>query len=301
MRLCVRFVARRGRRAGGCAPEAPEAQGKIGAMMSRRRLLSVSLASAIAAPAFAQPSRSLDDPLRLGVDLALFDSGLAKALLQGFGRDTGLAVLPVPMPALPLLEALQRGECDAALCNAPAAEARLVELGLAYDRHAVAGGEFALVGPAPRGRDKDPAAIAGMHSAAEALFQLRSAALAMPAAVGFLSAADGSGAHVLEQELWRQAKLAPAPPWYLAADPKRSFIAQVRERGAYALVERAAWAVEGGAPHAVLVDADPLLAEQVHVMRAFRAMHPAGKLFVAWITGPKGRRLVAAQRGYRVA
>lgn len=273
----------------------------MGAMMSRRRLLSASLASAIAAPAFAQSRRSLNDPLRLGVDLALADSGLAQALLQGFGRDTGLAVLPVPAPALPLLEALQRGECDAALCNAPEAEARLVEQGLAYDRHAVARGEFAIVGPATRGLQKDPAAIAGLRNAAEALFQLRSAALAMPAAVGFLSAADGSGAHVLEQELWRQAKLAPAAPWYLAADPKRGLIAQARERGAYALVERAAWDVEGGVPLAVLVDADPLLVEQVHVMRAFRATHPVGKLFVAWITGPKGRRIVAAQRGYRAA
>ena len=270
-------------------------------MLSRRRLLSASLASALAAPALAQPRRSLSDPLRLGVDVALADSGLVKALLQGFGRDTGLAVLPVPVPALPLLEALARGECDAALCNAPGAEARLVEQGLAYDRHPVAAGGFVVVGPPPHGKVKDPAAIAGLRSAAEALFQLRSAALAMPEAVIFISAADGSGAHVLEQALWREAKLAPAAPWYLAADPKRGFMAQVRERGAYALVERAAWGLERGAPRSVLVDADPLLAEQVHVMRAFRATHPAGKLFVAWITGPKGRRIVAAQRAYRPA
>jgi len=37
----------------------------------------------------------------------------------------------------------------------------------------------------------------------------------------------------------------------------------------------------------------------VHVMRSFRVNHPAGKLFTAWITGPKGRAVVAAHRGYR--
>ena len=41
------------------------------------------------------------------------------------------------------------------------------------------------------------------------------------------------------------------------------------------------------------------LAEPVHVMRSFRINHPAGKIFVTWISGPKGRRIVAAQRSYR--
>jgi tungstate transport system substrate-binding protein len=269
-------------------------------MISRRGLLSTSLGCLVPPlTALAQQRRSLGDPLRLGVDLALFDSGLAKALVQGFGRDTGIAVLPVAMPALPLLEALGRGELDAALSNAPEAEATLVEQGLAHDRHAVAEGSFVIVGPAPHGKQKDPAALAGLRSAAAALFQLRSAALAMPGAVSFLTAADGSGTHVLEQALWRDAKIAPVAPWYVVADPKVSLVPQARARGAYALVERAVWASQGGAPLAVLVDADPLLAEPVHLMRAFHATHPAGKLFVAWIAGPKGRHLVAAQRGYR--
>ena len=44
---------------------------------------------------------------------------------------------------------------------------------------------------------------------------------------------------------------------------------------------------------------DPLLRESVHAMRGFRVNHPAGKIFVAWVAGPQGRRVVAAQRGYR--
>ena len=59
--------------------------------------------------------------------------------------------------------------------------------------------------------------------------------------------------------------------------------------------------VQGGGPLAVLVAGDPALVESVHVMRAFRVNHPAGKLFVAWIAGAKGRRVVAAQRAYRAA
>jgi tungstate transport system substrate-binding protein len=35
-------------------------------------------------------------------------------------------------------------------------------------------------------------------------------------------------------------------------------------------------------------------------MRSFRVSHPAAKIFLDWIAGPKGRKVVAAQRGYRV-
>ena len=271
-------------------------------MISRRHLLHGPLGALLpAAAAEAQQRRSLADPLRLGVDTALFDSGLAKALQQGFGRDTGVALKLVSTPALPLLQGLERGEFDAALANAPEAEARLEQEGFAHDRRPIARGDFVLVGPAPRGKVKDPAAIAGLRNAAEALIQVRSAALAMPGVVMFLSAGDGSGVHAMEQALWRAAKLGPTAPWYTAAEAAPSLVAQARARGAYALVERGAWLAQGGAPLAVLVEGDPALAEAVHVMRAFRVSHPAGKLFIAWIAGPKGRRVVAAQRGYSVA
>ncbi len=239
--------------------------------------------------------------MRLGVDTALIESGLAKALQQGFGRDTGVAVKLIGLPALPLLENLERGEVDAALANVPEVEARLEQQGLAHDRHTIATGQFVLIGPAPRGKNRDPAAVVGLRSVVEALTQVRSAALAMPGSVTFLSAADGSGTHATEQALWRLAKLGPTAPWYQNAKPGSSLIAQARAQAAYALVERGAWAAQGGSPLAVLVEGDPVLAEPVHVMRAFRVNHPAGKIFVAWIAGPRGRRVVATQRAYRAA
>ena len=271
----------------------------IDAMISRRHLLCAT--ALLPAAGRAQQRRSLADPMRLGADTALVESGLAGALQQGFGRDTGIAIKLVGAPALPLLEGLDRGEFEAALTNTPDAEAKLERDGLAHDRHAIAAGEFVLVGPAPRGREKDPAAIAGLMNAAEALIQVRSAALALPGAVTFLSAGDGSGTHAMEQALWRSARLGPTAPWYVSADAGSSLVTQARARGAYALIEQGAWAVHGGAPLAVLVEGDPALIEPVHVMRAFRIKHPAGKIFVAWIAGPKGRRVVAAHRSYRAA
>ena len=53
-----------------------------------------------------------------------------------------------------MLEATKEGELDAALTNAPAAEAALDKQTLVHDRRAIAAGDFLIVGPAPRGRGK---------------------------------------------------------------------------------------------------------------------------------------------------
>ena len=268
-------------------------------MMLRRFLLLAGLAGPQwLSGAHAQQRKSLADPLRLGVDLALAESGLARSLQRAFGRDTGIAVQLVPGPAMPLLDALERGELDAALTNAPAAELKLDKEGLVHDRRAVANASLVLVGPAPKGRTPDPAGLAGGRDIAQALQRL-SAAAATPETLLFLSAADGSGTHAAEQALWRAAKVAPTAPWYVPAAKGSSLISQARARGAYALVERGSWAAQGGAPLAVLVEGDALLDVPVHVMRSFRINHPAGKIFVGWITGPKGARVVAGHRGYR--
>jgi tungstate transport system substrate-binding protein len=288
---------------------APARAGRVGrravlarcdAMMQRRSLLLAALGAGLAGPGRAQRIRSLKDPLRLAVDTSLMDSGLAPALQQAFGRDTGVAVQLTAGPSLPLLEALERGEFDAALTNSPEAETRLDAQGLAHDRRAVATGGLVLIGPAPKKKQPDPAGIAGVAEIAEALVRIRDAALAAPGTVSFLTAGDGSGLHVAEQALWRAAKVGPAAPWYANAREPAQLIAQARADGAYALVERGAWAARGGAPLGVFVDAGAALDLPVHVMRSFRVNHPAAKIFVAWITGPKGRSVVAGRRGYRV-
>jgi tungstate transport system substrate-binding protein len=266
--------------------------------MLRRRLLAASLIFAAAPATRAQVASGPFLPLRLGVDRALVESGLARGLQHAFGADTGIAVKLVGGPALAVLDAVREGEVDAALTNAPDAEERLDKQGLVHDRRPIAAGEFVVVGPAPsrvRGKAPPPAGKSGV----DALAHIHELATGAPDSLVFLSAGDGSGTHVAEQALWRTTHIEPVAPWYVAADAKSGFVAQVRARGAYALVERGAWSAQGGAPLAILAEGDPLLVESVHAMRAFRITHPAGKIFVAWIAGGRGRAVVAAHHGYR--
>jgi tungstate transport system substrate-binding protein len=266
-------------------------------MISRRQAL-WGTAAALAAPAWvhAAQRQSLTDPLRLAADDALFDSGLAPALQQAFGRDTGVAVNLVHGPATPVLEALERGEYDAALTNAPAVEENLDKQGFVHDRHAITRGGFVIVGPAVLAKPLD-----AKRDVALALQRLSQAA------VPFMTRPDGSGTYLGEQAAWRAAKLDPRGPWYLTADSKSPLVAQAVKANACLFVERGMWLAQGaamaGKGYSVLVDGDPRLDVDVHVMRTFRAerQHPAGKLFVAWISGSKGRGVADSHRGYKAA
>jgi tungstate transport system substrate-binding protein len=261
-------------------------------MNTRRRFLRFGLGTAsLAMPALAgaAQARSLADPLRLAADDALVDSGLAPQLQRGFGRDTGVAVQLLHGPATTVLQALEAGEHDAALTNAPDAETPIERQGLLHDRRLVAVGDFVLVGPAALAKP-----LAAPKDIGLALVRLAEAQ------VPFVSRADGSGTHLAELAAWRVAKTAPGGAWYRSAPGGPTLVAQAREQQACAVVERGVWAAQAFKGHAVLAD-DARMAVDVHVMRSFHTAHPAGKLFVAWLTGPKGRAVVAGHRGYRAA
>jgi tungstate transport system substrate-binding protein len=232
--------------------------------------------------------------LRLGADRALVDSGLARSLARGFGRDTGIAVEVIAQPVLPLLEALAAGEYDAGLANAPDAVAKLDQQGLVHDVRPIALGEFVLVGPGPTGRKR----VVPTHDIAAALAGLHAMAEQEPLSFAFLSSEDGSGEHFVEQSAWRAARVSPHSPWYQRAAPDASLVAQARARRAWAVVERGAWNAHGGGPLVIHVEGDSALAERVQAMRAFHSPHPAGKIFVAWIAGGRGRAVVASHHGY---
>ncbi|MEO8079502.1 MAG: substrate-binding domain-containing protein [Caldimonas sp.] len=264
-------------------------------MLRRRPFLAAAAWLATTGRAAAERTPESATPLRCAADRSLVASGLARALQRGFAAYTGIRVLIVPGPALAILEAMRNGEADTALCNAPAAEEALEQQGLVHDRRLVAAGDFVIVGPVAPGRARwFPRGV----GAVEALTHLHALASADPATPPFVSANDGSGVHVAEQNLWRQARLEPVAPWYVAADPGRDFLAQVRERRGWALVERSAWLAHG-AGQAIAIQDDPQLAETVHVMRSFHATHPAGRIFADWVGGGRGRAVARAQRGYR--
>ena len=202
-----------------------------------------------------------------------------------FGRDTGVAVRLLPGPARELLEALGRGEHDGALLNTPQAEAALDQLGLLRGWQPVATSEFVIAGPTLLRPALD--ALGARGQVVPALSAL------VKAGAPFVGATAGSGTQELEAALWRAAKVAPLPPWYLPS-ASRPALAAARERLACVLVERGVWAaadatVRRARDFSVLVEGDPMLRVPVHLMRSFHHDHPAGKLLGDWLASRAGR------------
>lgn len=277
---------------------------------SRRRWLQVAAAFA-AAPAgpwlSAQPVRP-DSRIVVGCDANLQVSGLIASISQVMARDTGIAVAWQAGPSGALLPTLERGELHAALTAAPDTEALLERQGLIHDRRIVAVTDHVLIGPPPRKATKkqpaggDPAGVAGSRDIAAALARIAEAGGRQQAL--YFAHADAGASRAIEQAAWTASGPKPVGEWLrTAAGGPLSALREASAAKGYALVERGIWLVHGsGTGLAVLVEGDARLVTTYRVMRAFRASHPAGKLFVSWLAGSAGQHAVAGfGRGYRAA
>lgn len=169
--------------------------------------------------------------LLLATTTSVQDTGLLDALLPEFTRKTGITVKPVARGSGEALRMAQRGDVDAVLVHAPAAEQALVDQGLLIERHTFMHNHYVLLGP-----DSDPADVRKCSTAAAAF-----AAIAKSGAV-FVSRGDKSGTHQAELNVWKSADTQPAGAWYLStgggmgqtlrvADEKRGYC--LSDRGTY--------------------------------------------------------------------
>lgn len=293
-------------------PPEPTDRAAAPPFLSRRSCLAAAGAavlSIVARPSAAQ--RPAANRLAVGVEAALLASGLADRLGAALARDTGLVIEWQGGPSGALLPALERGELDAAVVFEPQLERELLAQNLVHDRRLVARTELVLVGPAPRRATRrtpaggDPAGVAGgpRHDVQAALERIAAAGARGDAS--FVASGEPSATRAIEREAWRPLAPAAAGPWWRTAGPGPAAALELaRASGAYTLVERGIWQAHGaaGSGLAVLVEGDPRLALDYHVMRAFRAPHPAGRLMVSWLAGPTGQQVIAAfARGYRPA
>lgn len=281
---------------------------------SRRRWL-VAAGLGLAGLSGAPSLRAQAGPLRLACDLDVQAAGVASALLRGFGRDTGLAVSLQPGHAREVLDWTESGRCDAVLGASPELAAPFVDQGLLHARRTLAVLRWVLVGPLapaagpgaalPAGGSRRPAASAAARST-DVLASLQAMAEEPEDRRLFLHPSRPAAGRLLADALWAQAGLGPDLPWRTAARRDDALAAEARERQAFALAgawEATAWTGAAQTPSAarpawgLIVDHDPRLRRPVEVMRSFRSQHPAGRLFVDWISGPAGRRAIGRLPG----
>lgn len=217
----------------------------------------------------------------------LVDSGLIDALVQEYEDAHPDVELSVVGDATAQVLALARsGAVDVTITHAPDLEAAFEAEGRAALAETVFASRFILIGP-----ERSVGGLAG---------KTLSEALAEIAAVEtvFVSRADGSGTHMVEQAGWSAIGLDPAgEEWYLETGQGMGLTMQVAsERQGMTLAELGAYQ----AAEEVLDLVDAGLARQ-GLDNPYRAMAVAGSpveqeavAFVEWLASPSGRRALAA-------
>src|SRR5262250_1351210 len=150
------------------------------------------------------PAQSQRPPVILSTTTSTQDSGLLDVLVPMFERQSGYTVKTLAIGTGQALALAARGEADVALVHAPELEKKYVADGKMLNRRLVMYNDFVIVGP-----EADPAQIKGEKSAVAALKRIAETGSR------FVSRGDKSGTHILETNLWKQAGMTPAGPWYI--------------------------------------------------------------------------------------
>jgi tungstate transport system substrate-binding protein len=255
-------------------------------MIRRSAILAlILLAASVGAPQ-AQPPAS--KTLILSTTTSTQDSGLLDVLVPQFEGKTGYSVKTISVGTGQALALAARGEADVTLAHAPALEKKYVDEGKMLNRRLVMYNDFVIVGPAA-----DPAKIKGEKSAVAALKRIAEAQ------ARFVSRGDKSGTHILEQNLWKQAGVTPAAPWYIeSGQGMGATLGIADDRQAYTLTDRAtllAFAKRVGLP--IMVEGDRPLLNIYSVMEVNPANGPrvnaaAGQAFAEFMLSPETQQVI---------
>ena len=221
------------------------------------------------------------------------NSGLFEHILPMFTEKTGIDVRVVAVGTGQALKNAENGDGDVVLVHSKPDEEKFVADGWGVKRRDVMYNDYVIVGPAA-----DPANVAGLKDAAEALKKIAEAE------APFASRGDESGTHKTELRLWQDAGIDPHPAsgqWYLeTGSGMGATLNTAVGKHAYALTDRGTWlSFANKSDFKVLVEGDPKLFNQYGVILVNPAKHKKvkaaeGQAFIDWLTGKEGQTAIAS-------
>jgi len=258
----------------------------------RRDVLKLALAAYATLTLVVPGSRAADNFIIVQSTTSTQNSGLFEHILPLFTKKTGIEVRVVAVGTGQALKNAQKGDGDVVLVHSQPDEEKFVADGWGVKRYPVMYNDFIIVGPAT-----DPAKIAGMKQAPEALKKIAEAQ------TPFASRADDSGTHKAELKLWHEAGVDPkasSGSWYLETGSGMGATLNIAVgKQAYALTDRGTWlAFANKGDFKVMVEGDNKLFNQYGVILVNPAKHPnvkaeQGQAFIDWLTGPEGQAAIA--------
>jgi tungstate transport system substrate-binding protein len=248
--------------------------------------LFVALAAGLPFDAHAQSNRSII----LATTTSTQDSGLLDVLVPRFEKESGIAVKVIAVGTGAALRMAARGDADAVLVHAPAAERPYVEGGDLVDGRGVMHNDFVIVGPGA-----DPASIHTLKAVDEVMRAIAARGI-------FVSRGDDSGTHTQELALWARARVDPRTlerreetgqgmgATLNVADQKRAYT--LTDRGTYLSLRRRLGLV-------VLFQGDASLRNVYHVYAVNPARHQgvkhdAARAFIDFLVSRPIQQAIAA-------
>ena len=262
----------------------------------RKTIILLSILLLLAAAVGCGPKEP--EVLRLATTTSTADSGLLDAILPAFEEANNARVDVVAVGTGQAIELGEAGDADVILVHARAREDAFVAEGHGTERHDVMYNDFVIVGPTD-----DPAGVAGMSSAAEAL-----AAIAA-AGAPFASRGDDSGTHTKEMSLWEAAGVTPDPAggWYNSlGQGMGETLTFANEAGAYTMTDRGTFlSMRDNLPNLVVVvggesivdNADPKLLNPYGVIPVNPEKSEAinaelARKFAEWLISPEVQTMI---------
>jgi len=219
-------------------------------------------------------------------------TGLLDVLADAFKADTGITLKWIAVGTGAALKQARDGNADVVIVHARKLEEEFLRDGFGVNRRVIARNHFLIVGPSD-----DPARVAGAASAAEALRRIKAAGSP------FVSRGDRSGTHARELDLWALAGGPPGSSYLETGQGMAETLRVAAERRAYTLTDTATYyglrALEGLRP---VYGNGPELeniyaAIAVDPARVPAARYPEAMAFIAFLTSPRGQRLIGEFKG----
>lgn len=219
-------------------------------------------------------------------------TGLLDLLAGEFGKSAGIKLRWIAVGTGAALRQARDGNADAVLVHARKLEEEFIRDGFGVNRRVVARNFFMIVGPTD-----DPAEVSGARTVAEALTRIKSAG------ASFVSRGDNSGTHARELDLWPLAGGKPDKDYHETGQGMAQTLRIAAERKGYCLTDSATFFGVGG-----LVGLRPVFdnSPELENIYAVIAVNPfrvpsvryeEAMAFIAFLTSPKGQKLIAEFKG----
>ena len=256
-------------------------------MITRRIIIALAAAAALAAPALAQ-----DKSIVVSSTTSTQDSGLFGHILPIFKAKTGIDVKVVSQGTGQAFDTGRRGDADVVFVHARPQEEKFVADGFGVKRYPVMYNDFVLIGP-----KSDPVGVKGSKDVAAALKAVKEKASP------FISRGDKSGTHAAELILWRAAGIdvagADKGPWYKEiGQGMGAALNTASASNAYVLTDRATWlSFKNRGELEIMVEGDKRLFNQYGVILVNPEKHPTvkkelGQQFIDWLVSSEGQKAI---------